>query len=575
MSGPMRRFIWQSLLLVVGMATLALAAPHVWAASSSGVANAVQLDSPAVVRIVSVVNAQLICHGCASDGSDIVSPQTGAFQFDVSGSGAFISPDGYILTADHVVDHSINNPEDASLIFNAAVSDLAQRAGVSQDAVTQFLQQHANSVEIPMQVQSQQVFLSTAYTGQLQDTAQVISYQVVRTVVNSPVDKQDVAIIKVEAQDMPYLSLATASTVNIGDAVTAIAYPADADVVLNGGDFTSLTNPTQSDINTINSLLAVSVDAGQITAQKSLSDGTPIYETSGIGSQGSSGGPVIDQQGQIIGTVDAGPTTDRLTFIIPSTVIADYARQAGVAGAGTGAFMSLWTKSLAAYDASGACHWTHAAQDLQKLHEQYPQFGGIETFLQNAQAKATPAECPASNSTSTNSPSRLMLGILGCGALVLIGGILLLILRHRKRAAHAGMLTRGTVAPTAAMLPSGTPSSPPVSEPYLTVSQASSADGSQPAATPSPVPAGAAYPPPTMPPVAPMGPAAANGTQSSPATNEVPTEMSAMFAPPISQPVSNPAASGRRCLLGHEVSNPNARFCSQCGAPVPDVSAPA
>src|SRR5215471_18554403 len=86
-----------------------------------------QLDSPAVVRVISAVSAQLVCHSCASNGSDIVSPQSGSFQFDTSGSGAFISPDGYILTADHVVDHTTNNPEDVAVIMNAAATDIAQR----------------------------------------------------------------------------------------------------------------------------------------------------------------------------------------------------------------------------------------------------------------------------------------------------------------------------------------------------------------------------------------------------------------------------------------------------------------
>jgi S1-C subfamily serine protease len=575
MFGLMRRFVRQSLLLVGALIMLAVAAPRAWADSTSDANYAVQVDSPAVVRIVSVVDAQLICHGCL-DGVDLVSPQTGAFQFFTSGSGVFISPDGYILTADHVVDHSINNPEDASLIANAAVSDIAQRFGVSQSTVMQFLQQHIDSIEIPMQVQSQQVFLSTAYTGQLQNTAQVTSYQVVRIVVNSPVNKQDVAIIKVEAQDMPYLQLATTSSVNVGDAVTAIAYPADADAVLNGGDFTSLLNPTQSDINTINSLLTASVNNGAVTAQKNLSDGTPIYETSGISAQGSSGGPVIDQQGQIIGFVDAGPPTDRLTFIIPSSVVVDYVRQAGIANPGSATFMSLWTKSMTAYYATGSCHWTHAFQDLTKLHNQYPQFGGIEPFLQNAQAKATPAECPApAKPLAINLHSGLVLGMLsGSGVLLLalIGSLFLLITRRRKRAAQVSVSVPGGPAPTAPAVPGGTPSFPPtgngpISMPHLTVPLTPPANGSQPGSA-SPVPTGAAFPPPTMPVFTPIGPAISNPTANAPISNGGSAGMGTSAMPPVSQPAVNPATPGRRCLLGHTVSDETARFCPQCGTPV-------
>src|SRR6185437_1764895 len=106
-------FVWA---LVGGGAAQAMtpaqpALPALRAQAADSVAQqAVQLDSPAVVRIVSVVNASLTCSGCASDGSDIHSPSDGSvFTYYSSGSGAFITPGGAILTADHVVDHSLNN----------------------------------------------------------------------------------------------------------------------------------------------------------------------------------------------------------------------------------------------------------------------------------------------------------------------------------------------------------------------------------------------------------------------------------------------------------------------------------
>src|SRR5579885_340644 len=378
---------------------------------------AVQLASPAVVRIVSIIEAQLICSGCLSGGGDIDSPAAGQqpFTYGSAGSGAFITPDGYILTADHVVDHTVNNPEDVQFILSAASQDIAQQyPSNTPNHILSVLLNNLNRVIINMQLVLQKVFLSSAYTVQLFSTGDVQSFDVTRIVTNSAVNQDDTAIIKVEANDMPYLPIAPPNSINVGDQVTAIAYPADADNALRGADFTVLADPSQSDANTLNSLLGASVNTGQVTAKKNLANGTPVYEAGSISSQGSSGGPVIDNQGRIIGFVDAGPSTDRLTFLVPSEVIAQYVKQSGNSNTKPGQFETLWTKANQEQFASGNCHWTNAASDYQKLHDEYPHFAGVDALLANAKSHATPGEC-----TSSSLSAGLLIGVCG-GVLVLL-----------------------------------------------------------------------------------------------------------------------------------------------------------
>ena len=403
---------------------------------------AVQLDGPAVVRIVSVVEAILTCQQCGQDSSgnptDIVSPQSGSLSFESSGSGAFISSDGYVLTADHVVDHSVDNPEDVNFVEQQASQDIAQQLnnGDTPDTILQFLQNHPNQVAIQFSVPFQKVFLSTDYTGALTSTGEVMTYNVSNVVAHSPVAKQDTAIIKVDlsgTSDVPFLNVAAPNSINVGDSVTAIAYPADADLALNSADFTALIDPSQSDANTINSLLGPSVNTGQVTKKDVRSDGTDVFEASSISSQGSSGGPIINTQGQIIGFVDAGPSTDRLTFLIPSEVIATYAKQAGVSTPTPGNFMTLWSKSLQEYNAASDCHWHNASRDLQKLHTQYPHFGGVQQYLAKADQQAKSETCASSSSGAGGA-----IALVGCAlfVVILIGAIigLVVFLRRRNRA---------------------------------------------------------------------------------------------------------------------------------------------
>lgn len=466
-------FVWAFASVGVAQAQAAMPAQR----ADSGAQQAAQLDSPAVTRIVSVVNASLTCSACASDGSDIHSPHDGTtFTFYSSGSGAFISPDGAILTADHVVDHSMSNSEDVAFVEQQAAQDIATQYSVTSDQALSYLQAHPSKVAIDFHVVFQKAFLSTSYTGNLPDTHHIYAFAVTSIAANSPVDKQDTAIVRIDtsgispAPDFPYLRL-SASQVNLLDSVTAIAFPADADLALNTADFTALANVGSSDVNTINSLLSPSVNTGTITKSNEIRpDGTQVYEASSIASNGSSGGPVIDNQGQVIGFVDAGPSTDRLTFIIPSAVAAKYAAQAGVANPSAGRFMSLWSQAFDEYNSAGACHWTTAAKDLTALKRQYPTFGGVAPYLAQAQQHAASEACAIGGTTISTVKGDVVAGLAligGCivALIALILGVIFLIVALTRRSRKRRQLAPVAV-PVAAPTVAHAPQSPLSPTPY-------------------------------------------------------------------------------------------------------------
>ena len=558
---------------LLALAPVAAAHPATHSAAGDGTnRHGVNLASPAVVRIVSEVDGQVICKGC-NEGSDITFPLDGStYALAFSGSGAFISSDGYVLTADHVVDYD-NNDQIILDFFNEAVNEFAQATGTSQnDAQAIFLQLvNENLISIPTKVVSQKVFLSTAYTGSLTNPAGVTSFDITRIVANSPVDKQDVAVVKVEAKDMPYLQLAPANSVKVQDTITAVAYPADADT----GDFTALLSPSSGgNVNTANSLLTASVNTAQVTGQKTFSDGTPVYETSGLANHGSSGGPVIDTQGRIIGVVDAiaissGQEDTRVVYLIPSDVAAQYVRQAGATTGGT--FMTQWTKAISEYDATGPCHFTNAKRDLTNLKNSYPAFGGVTPYLTDAQSKATAAECPAPG------PNLAVIGGI-CGGLlllVIIVAVLIFALTRRGKKPQPAPAVAGAYGTAPNVYAQQTPGQLPPSTPGYTPQPSAPVSGYAPTVPPSgpgapyaapqaPTPQPQAYPQPQpqqqaytpQPPQAPTQPAPAQPVQQ-------PMQ-------PMQQPAPQPGAApaARFCANGHAVTDPNAQFCPVCGAHV-------
>lgn len=553
--------------LVLVTMMLTIVSPNARAAPNDSTVHGARLASPAVVRIVMSVSGKVICQNCASDGRTLTFPSDGSsYKAVLSGSGAIISPDGYVLTANHVVDWQ--SPGVQSTFYDMAVDEYARSANISVEEATNlfdgFLEN--NRFSIPTEMISQRVFVATTYTGSLQNASQLMSFGVERTVVSSPHDKfmystapamlkEDVAIVKIGAHDLPYLTLAPASTIQVQDSVTAVAFPGDADL----GDVTELLTPTRSDINTLNGLLTPTVETGQITAEKTFKNGTRYYQVSQIGYHGSSGGPVINPQGQIIGFVDLSSSTDRVVLLIPSSIIASYTKQAGITNREKGAFMSLWTKAINEYDATGSCHWTQAYQDLKKLHDKYAQFGGIQPLLKNAQSKATAAECPATTPASST-PGWLIPVVVG-GAVLVLGGVVafLALFAFRRRKKAMPQPTAMTKSTSVGAVPVGMPmqgSDPDLSK-RMGGMTASSNTGNVPmysqgqgsgfdhAAQPVlPVPAATPF-------IGQWPPAAD--------ADHVPTAVDTHFPPP---------PTTRKCLAGHVVYSDTARFCPNCGAPM-------
>lgn len=567
MLGFGKRLLWQMLAIVLVVMMLTIASLDARAAPNDSTVHGVRLASPAVVRIVMSVSGKVICQNCANGGRTMTFPLNGSsYEGVFSGSGAIISPDGYVLTADHVVDWQ--SPGVQSAFYNMAVDEYARAANISVEEATNIFEGllKQNQFSIPTELISQRVFFATTYTGPLQNVSRIMSFGVERFVVSSPHDtfmystfpamvKEDVAIIKIGAHDLPYLTLASASTIQVQDSVTAVAFPGDADL----SDFTELLTPVRSDVNTLNGLLTPTVETGQITAEKTFKNGTLYYEVSEIAYHGSSGGPVINPQGQIIGFVDLSSSTDRVIFLIPSSIIASYTKQAGITNQVKGAFMSLWTKAINEYDATGSCHWTHAYQDLQKLHDKYPQFGEIQPFLKEAQSKATSSECPAP-APPPSTPGWLIPTEVG-GGMILLGVLVVFVFLRRKKATlqpaatttstsvgavPVGMPMQGSIPDPSKQAGGMTASSSTGNAPMYSQGQGSGFDHSaQPAMS---VPAGTPY-------VSQWTPAAGTG-QTLPAVN---TDY---------PPAPHPTPTIRKCLAGHVVYIDAAHFCPKCGAPI-------
>ncbi len=270
--------------------------------------------SPAVVKIYHATCGTLVIFGEVLGGETC----------DLStGSGFFVSSDGYIATNGHVV---TNDAEDifVSVLLNspqALVSFLTNLVGLNNDQINEISQNPSILAAIIVELYNfpdDDIRLeneSHTYFVALGDKPlEVNDVQGVYDLRNKPnsdklikanfigadysskdlyvvgsggeegFSSSDVAIIKVPLSDTPYIRLfKNTITQNMG--VSIVGFPGDADNAL-----------------TDNSRLSTSVTNGSISAIRDSAGGKyKLYQSDADASRGNSGGPVLNSSGEAIG----------------------------------------------------------------------------------------------------------------------------------------------------------------------------------------------------------------------------------------------------------------------------------
>ncbi len=566
---------------------------------SDPVVRAVDIAKPSVVRIITSLPSHLVVHLTQGDvtfpQADSTSQfaQGGAYILQVSGSGTFISSQGDILTADHVV----NPPKDQEMtqfLDQVAAPDVAAYMNknatggnqVTADQVNQQLNSGTLRSTPSFDQASSDVFLSTDYTGPLTAT----TLQEIPTFMHQTVDKiekesavnqRDVAIIHAPFTDTPSVQLGDSSNVQQQDELTIIGFPGNGDVSQKPTDLFT------SSVNKIN-----------VSSIKSTDNGAPLIQVGGNVEQGDSGGPALDSSGNVVGIVSFGvvsntATTAGTSFLQASSSASDLVKSLGL-NTTPGTFQQLWSKAFNAYSATTPGHWHEAQTDFQQLKNKYPQFQAVSRYLDYAstQAKSEPVAKATATPTSTTSNVPSVLGSSSLKALAMtVGAIVLLILlvivlfgvalRRKKKPSTThtsglvGANQTGANGPVGANRAVGAPFTP-----------SSGGTAGQPAAPPSnqPVPqrAAAAQNSSGMPPVTAGSPTGNNGMSAFGAPSQSPFSPGAPAQPSQTLPRGVPPVppngpmngnSGTFTTLrvwpcGH-MNRPNARFCSICGEPAP------
>jgi len=115
---------------------------------------------------------------------------------------------------------------------------------------------------------------------------------------------KDVAILKVQTRNAPTLLVGDDSTVKVQDEVYAAGYPGAADDL--------------ADVLDEKAMLVVTITDGNVSALEKSADGVPVIQATTIISSGNSGGPALNEKGEVIGLATFKFRPRDTTFLVPA-----------------------------------------------------------------------------------------------------------------------------------------------------------------------------------------------------------------------------------------------------------------
>jgi serine protease Do len=366
------------------------------------------------------------------------------FSYTEFGSGFIYRPDGYIVTNGHVVQHAnIKDPQAQEHLNRIIINDVLKpmipklfplieqklKRPMTESEQIEFLR----SIKITHTTPDLKVYLANrrGYAGDIKAYSGPIG------------EGKDVAIVKIEATNLPTVKLGNSDNVHIQEAITVIGYP-------------GVASPVDLNILSNESIFIPTVTNGHISAVKSDYKGTPVIQSDAAITHGNSGGPAFNDSGEVIGiaTFASAKEVAGFNFFVPINTGWEFVRQSGTTPE-SGLFNKLWADALQLYDAGNCATAKERFTDVLRIMPNEPD---AQRLMAAAQAcESNPA--PLSKMVPSLNP------MVFVGAAVVVLALVFFLLRKKPAAVAvqpgAGpAMAAGVAAPGAVMPPPGLPPAP-------------------------------------------------------------------------------------------------------------------
>ncbi len=374
---------------------------------------------PAVALILTKVSGQVRLT-CPNRSPQQVSPPPSQSH----GSGYLVNPDGYILTNGHVVQPYVDkdDQEVRESFIRQAIQKACLDPGLSerraQAAVQQLYGRLAPTARVDLKktltvvLPTREKFVAEvkAYSPAL---AERPGKRVAAGAGGVTESGKDVAMLKIDARNLPTIALGDSDRVQVSQPIRILGFPG---VVLH------------HELLDKRSEVEATVTTGHVSSLKLDARGAPVIQTDAAASWGNSGGPAINEQGEVIGmltfislTSDETQAIQGFNFLVPVNVVKEFARTAGVALDKASPFNTVWHQAVARYTRGD---WAGAQSSLDAAYRLLPNLPDVQRLQTDVQLRLL---------QSSRWPSPWLLGGAALGVVVAAGGAWVAVRRRRQR----------------------------------------------------------------------------------------------------------------------------------------------
>ena len=287
----------------------------------------------------------------------------------LTGSGFIIHPDGYIATNAHVVSletikTSLASESALSAIFENALllSEEEMDAFLADEASDEFSKDIIHSIIAAgtFDLKNELVVLRPGSREKNIRDLMRSGFPATVLEVNERFldDERDVALLKIEEENLPALSLGQAEELMVGKKVFIFGFPATAEI--------NEKDPSEATFT-----------RGVVSAIRETRDGNlRIFQTDAKVSQGSSGGPLFNERGEVLGMVTfqtdelSRAAGDNFAFSLPVEIVKEQALQARVLPE-EGAYGKAFRLGLAAFGEKHCDAAMAAFQNAKNTHQSF------------------------------------------------------------------------------------------------------------------------------------------------------------------------------------------------------------